>query len=95
MCVGVGGMCSRYVEMRQFTAVFCSQPRQQLSVSVVSDSFSPMDCSPPDSSAHVISQTEILECTAISFSRGFSNPRIQPVALRLLHWQADLLPSSA
>ena len=39
---------------------------------VVSDS---MDCSPPGSSVHGISQAEILEWTAISFSRGSSRPR--------------------
>ena len=32
----------------------------------------PMDCSPPGSSVHGISQTRILEWVAISFSRGSS-----------------------
>ena len=32
----------------------------------------PMDCSPPGSSAHGISQARILEWVATSFSRGFS-----------------------
>ena len=32
----------------------------------------PMDCSPPDSSVHGISQARILEQVAISFSRGSS-----------------------
>jgi len=35
----------------------------------------PMDCSPPDSSIHGISQARILEWVAISFSRGYSQPR--------------------
>ena len=35
----------------------------------------PMNCSPPGSSAHGISQTGILEWIAISFSRGSSRPR--------------------
>ena len=35
----------------------------------------PMDCSPPDSSVHGISQARILEWVAISFSRGSSRPR--------------------
>ena len=35
----------------------------------------PMDCSPPGSSVHGISQARILEWVAISFSRGFSRPR--------------------
>ena len=35
----------------------------------------PMDCSPPGSSVQGILQVRILECIAISFSRGFSWPR--------------------
>ena len=35
----------------------------------------PMDGSPPSSSVHGISQTGILEQVAISFCRGFSQPR--------------------
>ena len=35
----------------------------------------PMDCSPPGSSVHGILQARILECFAISFSRGSSQPR--------------------
>ena len=34
-----------------------------------------MDCSLPGSSVHGISQARILECVAISFSRGSSQPR--------------------
>ena len=34
-----------------------------------------MDCSPPGSSVHRIFQAKILECVAISFSRGSSRPR--------------------
>ena len=45
--------------------------------SVVPDSYSPMDCSPPGSSVHGISQVRILEWLAISFSRGSSQPRNQ------------------
>ena len=37
----------------------------------------PMDCSPPGSSVHGISQVRILEWVAISFSRGSSRPRDQ------------------
>ena len=37
----------------------------------------PMDCSPPGSSVHGISQARILEWVAISFSRGSSPPRDQ------------------
>ena len=37
----------------------------------------PMDCSPPGFSVHGILQARILECVAISFSRGSSRPRDQ------------------
>ena len=38
----------------------------------------PMDCSLPGSSVQGILQTRILECIAIPFSRGFSQPRSPP-----------------
>ena len=41
----------------------------------------PMDCSPPGSSVHGILQARILEWAAISFSKGFPNPGIEPVSL--------------
>ena len=51
----------------------------------------PMDCSPPDSSAHGIFQTRILNChfllQEVFLTQG-SNSRL----LCLLHWQADSLP---
>ena len=37
----------------------------------------PIDCNPPDSSVHGISQAKILECVAISSSRGSSWPSDQ------------------
>ena len=37
--------------------------------------WNPMDCSLPSSSVHGIFQTRVLECVAISFSRGSSRPR--------------------
>ena len=40
-----------------------------------------MDCSPPDSSVDGISQARILEWIAISFSRGSSDPGIEPASL--------------
>ena len=54
----------------------------------------PMDCSPPDSTIHGISQVRILEWVAISFSRGSSQPRGQTNISRascigrrvLYHW---------
>jgi len=38
-----------------------------------------MDCSPPGSSVHGILQARILERVAISFCRGFSQPREEEV----------------
>ena len=52
----------------------------------------PMDCSLPGSSVHRISQAKIPEWVAISFSRGYSQPRGSN--LHLLRWQADSLPLS-
>ena len=41
----------------------------------MSDSCDPMECSFPGSSVHEISQARILECFAISFSKGSSSCR--------------------
>ena len=41
----------------------------------------PMDCSPPGSSVHGISQAGILRWVAISYSRDLPNPGIEPVSL--------------
>ena len=53
----------------------------------------PMDCSPPDSSVHGISQARILEWVAISFSRESSPPRdrtgVSCIGRQILyHWAA-------
>ena len=50
-----------------------------------------MGCSLPGSSVHGISQASILEWTALSFSRGSPNPRIEPTSPTL---QAKSLPLS-
>ena len=50
-----------------------------------------MDCVPPGSSDHGISQARILKWVAISFSRGSSHPGIEPVSPA---WLADSLPLS-
>ena len=42
-----------------------------------------MDCSPPGSSVHEISQARILEWVTISFSRDLPNPGIEPRSLAL------------
>ena len=47
----------------------------------MSDSCDPIDCSPPVSSVHGISQARKMEWVAISFSRGISpHPGIEPVS---------------
>ena len=45
-----------------------------------------MDCSPPGSSVHGISQARILEWAAISFSRGSSRPRESNPGLLHCRW---------
>ena len=52
----------------------------------------PMDCSPPGSSICGILQVRILEWVAISFSRGFPNPGIEPRSPTL---QTDSLPAES
>jgi len=49
-----------------------------------------MDCSLPGSSVHEIFQARVLEWVAISFSRGFFDPGIEPGSPAL---QADTLLS--
>ena len=48
----------------------------------------PLDCSPPGSSVHELFQARVLEWVAISFSRGSSQPGIEPRSRAL---QADSL----
>ena len=50
-----------------------------------------MDCSLPGSSVHGISQASILECIAISFSRGSSWPRDRT---HIFYSEVDSLPLS-
>ena len=42
-----------------------------------------MDCSPPGSSVHGISQAKLLEWVAISFSGDLPDPEIKPTASAL------------
>ena len=52
-----------------------------------------LDCSPPCSSVHRISQAEIVEWVAISFSRGvFPTQGLNLCLLCLLHWQLGSSP---
>ena len=69
--------------LRQFREVLVVMGRKNgktlLDAAMFSQSYptlrDPMDCSPPGSSVHGISQARILQCVAISFSRGSSRPR--------------------
>ena len=59
-----------------------------VSHSVKSDSYNPVDCSPPVSSVHEISQARILEWIAVSFSWDLEDPGMEPSSPA---WQADSL----
>ena len=67
-----------------------------LSHSVVSDSRDPMDCSPPGSSVHGISQARVLEWIAVSFSRvspgSAGSPTLQADSFNI--WAARELDAS-
>jgi len=52
-----------------------------------------MDCSPPGSSVHGVSQARILEWISILISRGSSWSR-EGLNPHLLHWQMNSLPLS-
>ena len=52
----------------------------------------PVDCKLPGSSVHGMFQARILEWVAISFSRGSSNPGIEPMFTAL---QLDSLPTES
>ena len=52
----------------------------------------PIDCSSPDSSAHGILQTRVLEWVALPSSRGSPNPGIELVSLVSPALWADSLP---
>ena len=60
--------------------------------SVLSALCNPMDCSPPGSSVHGISQARILQWVVISFSRGYSQSRDVICISTVL--QLDFLPLS-
>ena len=60
-------MIKTFICGKQYNSFVCAQS----GVSVCD----PMECSPPGSSVHGISQARVLEWLAISFSRGSSPPR--------------------
>ena len=55
----------------------------------------PMDCSPPVSSVHGVSQARIPEWAAISFSRHLYDPGIELASPVYLALQADSLPTES
>ena len=72
------GPFNKYCLIYKFTKVKVTQ-----SCLTLCDS---MDCSLPGSSVHGISQASIPEWVAISFSRGFSEPRDQTQVFCILGW---------
>ena len=57
-----------------------SEVKVKWSLSVVSDSLRPVDCSLPSSSVHGILQARILEWVAISFSNGMGKGMVNDLA---------------
>ena len=51
----------------------------------------PMDCNPPGSSGHGVSQARILKWVAITYPRELPDQGLNPCLLHLLHWQAGTL----
>ena len=73
--ISVGKMAYQTLENESIETLLLKGMCVCISLSVVSDSCDPTDCSPPGSSVHGISQVRILEWVGISFSRGSSRPR--------------------
>ena len=68
--------CGKEINYLHWSGAIC----QKVKLTVVQSCLTlcdPMDCSPPGSSVHGISQARILEWVAISFSRGSTWPRDQ------------------
>ena len=61
------------------------------SLSVISYTLQPKDCSPPGSSIHGISQATILEWIDISLSRDLPDPEIEPMSPVSPSFQVDSL----
>ena len=70
-CATVGGGSDNGESMRVWWFFVCCCLVAKLFPTVCN----PMDCNLPGSSVHEISQAIILEWVAVSFSRGFSQPR--------------------
>ena len=64
-----------YMSLSVYIDIKMSYECVRAACSVMPDSCDSMDCSPPGSSVHGIFQARILEWTAISSSRGFSQPK--------------------
>ena len=92
------GWQHHYCHLEQTGGKDCNSPFQHLSVYSVTKSCltfcDPMDCSPPSSSVHGISQARIREWSAISSFRksSWTRDRTCISCLCLLHWQVDSLP---
>ena len=64
-----------YMSLSVYKDIKMSYECVRAACSVMPDSCDSMDSSPPGSSVHGIFQARILEWTAISSSRGFSQPK--------------------
>ena len=53
---------------------------------MMANSCDPIDCSRSGSSVYEISQARILEWVAISFSRGYSHPGMEPISPAKADW---------
>ena len=80
---GLFQSCSDAIKLRSKGSVLLMD--RTVCVCVLSHSrlWEPMDCSPPVSSNHAIFQARFLEWVAISYSRGFSQPRDQNCVSRV------------
>ena len=84
-CAAVHGVAQSWLQLNSNKNPLCAR-------SVVSGSFHPMDCNPPDSSVHGVSQARILQCATFPTPGDIPDSGIDPQRLRLLHWRADSLP---
>ena len=73
-CFGASGLEADHFVMLKWSEIARSCPSL----------CNPMDCSLPGSSVHGLFQASVLECIAISFSRGSSQPRDRTQVSRIV-----------
>ena len=82
----VHGVVKSRTQLSDFTLLHMHMYVCVLSNSVMCDSCDPMDCSLPSSSVYGILQARVLECVAISSSRGSSQTRDQTHVSCISRW---------